>query len=58
MYTGWTFHTNSATIAFYERDLFRIAAALLLTLAYRFYGAFLKAKVQAIDETRKAGKIF
>src|SRR5512140_3145993 len=29
-----------------------IAGALFLTLAYRFYGAFLRAKVLAIDETR------
>ena len=29
-----------------------IAGALFLTLAYRYYGAFLRAKVLAIDETR------
>jgi carbon starvation protein len=29
-----------------------IAGACFLTLAYRFYGAFLRAKVLAIDETR------
>ena len=29
-----------------------IIAALVLTLGYRFYGAFIAAKVLALDETR------
>ena len=29
-----------------------IAGACFLTLSYRFYGAFIRAKVLAIDETR------
>lgn len=30
-----------------------IIAALVLTLSYRFYGAFIPAKVLALDETRQ-----